>query len=662
MTHPLPASLARYFDPDGILAAQMPGYHVREEQRQAVRAITKAIGQGNGVAVVEAGTGVGKTLAYLLPAFLYAKPDRKVIISTHTLALQAQLWERDIPLVRSLMPEPVEPALLKGRGNYLCLQDTAAAAGELWTVADPQFAHIREWSRTSETGDVAELPFTYPSWFDIRADSDTCRGGDCRYYDSCFYYRAKRIAEDASVILVNHALYFSDMAVRRTEPQASIIPDHSFVIFDEAHHMEDAASGAFGVTLTSSRLPALLGKIRRLAGQVDIGDDRLVGLEAECRALFEPFLTSRRPEFFLSECAGERMEELKQSSGQICSMLTSLASNLAKADAGGNQILRERIDGLSRQLVHAKEDLALLFHGSDPNYVHWGSIATIGQRAAVVSLSYTPITVAPILSESLFPPIRDKGCVLISATLATNGAFDYLRGRLGLPEKGEAIELATGSPFNYAEHCLLYVARHFPPPSDTPEYEAMVSEEMAQLSRAAGGGVFLLFTSHRMLSRVYAQIEQMRLPNSLFRQGDMPTARLVDEFRQNKNAILFGTNSFWEGVDVPGDALRLVVIDRLPFAMPDSPIHKSRVEEIKQAGGDWFRDYALPGTQLRLKQGFGRLIRTTTDKGVVAILDSRLVTKTYGHQFLKHLPPARRTFKRDDVVAFLAANREASAG
>jgi ATP-dependent DNA helicase DinG len=246
---------------------------------------------------------------------------------------------------------------------------------------------------------------------------------------------------------------------------------------------------------------------------------------------------------------------------------------------------------------------------------------------------------------------------LISATLAANGEFDYLRGRLGLPEKNECVEVVTGSPFDYAEQCLLYVARHFPPPADTPEYTNLVSNEMAALANAAGGGVFLLFTSHRMLSRVHAALEQMRLPHPLLRQGDMPTARLVDEFRQHSNAILLGTNSFWEGVDIPGDALRLVVIDRLPFAMPDSPVNKSRVDAVTRSGGDWFRDYALPQAQLRLKQGFGRLIRTTTDRGVVAILDSRMATKPYGFQFLKHLPPARRTFKRADAEAFLAAMR-----
>ncbi|MDR3710829.1 MAG: ATP-dependent DNA helicase [Capsulimonadaceae bacterium] len=654
MTHPLPASLASYFDEDGVLAKALPGYHIRQEQRQAVRAITRAIGQRTGIALVEAGTGVGKTLAYLLPAFLYARPDRKVIVSSHTLALQAQLWERDIPLVASLTPHPVSVALLKGRGNYLCLQDTAAAASELWTAGDSQFAHIRDWSRTTETGDVAELPFNYPNWFDVRADADTCRGAECRYFDACFYYKAKKLAEEAAIILVNHALYFSDLAVRRTEPEARILPDNSFVIFDEAHHLEDAAANTFGISLSSSRLPSLLAKVKRLGSQVEIDEEKLRAVDGECRILFEPFLTSPRPEFFLQECAGSRFEELRDKAGFVGAMLVSIANSLAKADTRGNPTLQDRVDGLSRQLVRAREELILLFHGDDPNYVHWGSVGSSNGRAAVAALNYTPVSVAPILSQELFSDFRDSGAVLISATLSTGGDFHYLSSRLGIPENGDVTQIITGSPFDYANNCLLYVPRHFPPPSDTPDYTKLIADEMAFLTNASRGGAFLLFTSHRMLGRVHAEMERMNLGYPLLRQGEMPTSRLIEEFRQQENAVLMGTSSFWEGVDVPGDALRLVVIDRLPFAMPDSPINKSRVEEVTTAGGDWFRDFSLPQAQLRLKQGFGRLIRTSTDKGVVAILDSRLATKNYGFQFLKHLPPARRTFKRDDAARFLA--------
>jgi ATP-dependent DNA helicase DinG len=636
----------------------MPGYHIREEQRQTTHSIAAAFARKNGIALIEAGTGVGKTLAYLIPAFLHARPERKVIISTHTLALQAQLWERDIPLVKSLIPKDVEVALLKGRGNYVCLQDLDAAAAELWTVGDPQFTHIREWSRKTETGDVAELPFTYQGWYDIRADADTCRKAECRHYDSCFYYQSKRIAEEASVILVNHALFLADLAVRRSEPEARVLPDYSFVIFDEAHHLEDAASGAFGVTLSSSRLPALLAKLRRVSAQIDIGEDKLYGLETECRAIFEPFLMSNKSEFFIDECAGDRMEELRGKVGLIGSSLVSLANNLAKADTDGNTSLKDRLEGLSRQIVRAREELNVLFYGEDPNYVRWGSVGAMPGRNAIASLSYTPVTVAPILSETLFGDGREAGVALISATLATNGNFMYLKERLGVPDGPDLVELVAGSPFNYADHCLLYIPRHFPPPADTPEYTEKVAAEMAALVAAAGGGAFLLFTSHRQLGRVHAELKRLDLPYPILRQGDMPTSRLTQEFRDAEHAVLLGTQSFWEGVDVPGDALRLVVIDRLPFAMPDSPINKARVGTVTEQGGDWFRDYALPQAQLKLKQGFGRLIRTASDKGVVAILDSRIISKSYGFQFLKYLPPARRTFKIEDVHSFLTAQRE----
>ena len=657
MARPLPPSLAKYFDDDGILSQKMPGYRVRDEQRLATRTIAAAFAHKTGIAMVEAGTGTGKTLAYLIPAMLHARPDRKVIISTHTLALQAQLWERDIPLVASLVKREVEIALMKGRGNYLCLQDLSAAAGELWTVGDSQFTQVREWSRKTSTGDVSELPFSYPSWFDIRADADTCRGSECTYYDNCFYYNSKRESSEASIILVNHALFLADLAVRRSDPEARVLPEYSFAIFDEAHHLEEAASGAFGVTLSSSRIPSLLAKIRRLAGQVDVGEDNLHGLESECRAVFEPFLASGKQEFFLDEAAGNRLGDLKERVGLINGALETLAKNFGKADTDGNPGLKDRLEGLKRQIVRSREELTVLFHGKDPNYVRWGSVGAQPGRNPVASLSYTPVSVAPILSETLFAGDREAGVALVSATLATNGNFSYLRKRLGIPDGPDTVEMIAGSPFDYAAQCLLYIPRHFPPPADTPEYVDTVAGEMIELIKASEGGVFLLFTSHRMLSRVHPLIEQAKLPYPILRQGDMPTARLAAEFRDHGHAILLGTQSFWEGVDIPGHALRLVVIDRLPFAMPDSPINKARVDSVTEEGGDWFRDYALPQAQLKLKQGFGRLIRTSTDRGVVALLDSRIVHKQYGQQFLRYLPPAMRTFNRDDVASFFAEGK-----
>jgi len=285
MSYPLPPSLAKFFDPEGLLSKRMPGYQIREEQRQAIGAITAAFAKKNGIALIEAGTGVGKTLAYLIPSLLHARPDRKVIISTHTLALQAQLWERDIPLVQSLIPRDVTTAIMKGRSNYLCLQDLAIESDNLINIGDPLFDKLRKWSRTTETGDIAELPFNYPAWSDVRADIDTCRGKECRLYDVCFYYKARRDAEEASVVLVNHALLLSDIAIKRSDPEARVLPNASFIVLDEAHHIEDVASSAFGVSISSFRIPTLVSKLQRFASKVDIKEDMLKSVEGEARLL-----------------------------------------------------------------------------------------------------------------------------------------------------------------------------------------------------------------------------------------------------------------------------------------------------------------------------------------------------------------------------------------
>ncbi|MGI4792122.1 MAG: ATP-dependent DNA helicase, partial [Janthinobacterium lividum] len=283
--------LNRYLGDNGTLKRSMPGFVPRPQQQTVAAAIDAAMAVPGGVALIEAGTGVGKTLAYLLPALHRAKPNSRIIISTHTLALQAQLSEKDVPLAQSVWKKPIEAAVVKGRGNYLCLQDMDAARSDLWTVGDPQFLRIANWSRTSETGDAAELDFTYPGWVEIRANADTCKKQECRFYDRCFYYRMRREAQEAEILLVNHALFLSDLAVRRSgEPDAKLLPDYDFVIFDEAHHLETAAAAAFGIAFSSARLPGLIDKLRRTARALDMNLDRLKAIENSSQALFDPFL------------------------------------------------------------------------------------------------------------------------------------------------------------------------------------------------------------------------------------------------------------------------------------------------------------------------------------------------------------------------------------
>ncbi len=655
--------LQKYLGPNGALKLALPGFVPRPQQQTVAAAVEAAMAVPGGIALIEAGTGVGKTLAYLLPALRHAKDTRRIVISTHTLALQSQLAGKDIPLAQSVWKKEVPAAVVKGRGNYLCLQDMDAAKNDLWTVGDPQFMQISQWNRTTATGDVADLDFTYPGWSEIRANTDTCKAQECRFFDRCFYYRMRREAADAEILLVNHALFLSDLAVRRSgEPDAKLLPDYDFVIFDEAHHLETAAAAAFGVAFSSARLPGLMDKLRRTARVLDMNTDRLKAIENSSQALFEPFLHGGRPEFVVSDILrGEpALQSARAQAAAIGTLLDSTATELLKQDTGGQAALKDRVDGLRRQCVRAKEELVLAFGGDDANFVRWGSLGRGGRRGPSATINWTPISVAPILQAALWKQPRSVGSALISATLSTDGGFGYVRKRLGLSTTDPQVsETIVGSPFDYEKNCLLYIPRHLPLPSDDPGYAYDTANEMIALLEASHGGAFLLFTSYRAMNAAYDQLTQSDLPYPLLRQGEMPNPKLIQTFKDEKNAVLFGTQSFWEGVDIPGADLRLVIIDRLPFAVPDSPLHKARVDEITAAGGDWFGDFALPQAQLRLKQGFGRLIRTSKDRGVVAILDTRLVKKTYGQRFLQFLPPARRVYDLAEVETFFSVQESA---
>ena len=339
------AYLKRYLGDNGTLKQALPGFVPRPQQQSVAAAIDAAMTTPGGVALIEAGTGVGKTLAYLLPALKHARASRRIVVSTHTLALQAQLAGKDVPLAQSVWTMPGEAAVVKGRGNYLCLQDFDAARGDLWTAGDPQFLQIGRWSKTTATGDSAELDFTYPGWAEIRANPDTCKGQECRFYDRCFYYRMRREAAEAEILLVNHALFLSDLAVRRSgEPDAKLLPDYDFVVFDEAHHLETAAAAAFGIAFSSGRLPALADKLRRTARVLDMNTDRLKAIEAGSLALFDPFLHGGRAEFAVSDILrGEpALESARAQAAALGVLLDSTATELLKQDTGGQPALKDR--------------------------------------------------------------------------------------------------------------------------------------------------------------------------------------------------------------------------------------------------------------------------------------------------------------------------------
>jgi len=633
----------------GALARVYPDYEYRPEQLDMARAIETALSERLHC-LVEAGTGVGKTLAYLVPAVRHSLGGSPVVVSTHTINLQGQLVGKDIPLMQQVMSDlPFKAVQIKGRGNYLCLHELDMASGDVSLYDDPALDRIREWASVSETGDVAELDFSFPAWHDICSNQDTCRRQECPYHqERCFYYRIRQRAASSDIIVVNHSLYFVDLGLRILDPRNAILPEHSAVVLDEAHHLEDVASKTFGIEFTNHRVTSLVNRIKRRR-DIAVSSGELNMIEEANRLLFDAFRSVRKQEFFFEEAFAGREGEIRNLAVELYALLDGLNAELSEQDTEGQEQLKERIDGFRRMLGRMREELADLFFHDQPGSFKWCEKPS-GGRFVDCCLHLTPINVSDLLREHLFG--RVPTVVLTSATLANSGGFEYIRSRLGVPES--AIEAILGSPFNFREQAMLYVPDDLPDPSEKPEYADLVAQRMGEIVQISRGRAFLLFTSYRMMNAVHDRLSRI-LPLRLLKQGEMSNERLLGEFRESDNACLFGVHSFWEGVDVKGEKLSCVAIDKLPFAVPDSPINRARCNAISDAGGDWFKEYAMPQAQIRLKQGFGRLIRTHSDRGVVCILDSRLHKRYYGREFLRYLPNCQRTRRLDDVRAFLDA-------
>ncbi|SFH81049.1 ATP-dependent DNA helicase [Planctomicrobium piriforme] len=649
-------SVSDVFAPEGFIARRLPHYEIRPEQADMADAVARAI-ENQKHLVVEAGTGVGKSFAYLVPCILAAaqrqekeNKTRRIVISTHTISLQEQLISRDIPFLNSILPVEFSAVLVKGRGNYLSLRrlQTALDKGaSLFENEDQrQLLSIRNWANDSYDGSLAELNFSPQQsvWDEVRSEHGNCLGKKCPTYKDCFYYRARRRVWNTDVLIVNHALFFADLALRREG--ASVLPDYDVAVFDEAHTLEDVAASHLGMTISNGQFNYLFNKLYNDRGNKGlliqhnlIDEQRLVAhLRITSEMLFDELDQWREQSNSKNGRVRKPLEIENSVSSDIHDLSLRIRTYAADLKDEGQQIElsanADRLDVLGTSLI------SWIKQRHDDS-VYWVETGNSG-RARNVKLMSSPVDVGTTLRDELFNQVPTV--ILTSATLAVGQSdFSFFRQRIGL---SKATELQLGSPFDYQRQATLVLPDRMPDPGDTPaEYEAAVIKRIQQHVRDTSGGVFVLFTSYRMLQNCSRRLTswfaaQNRL---LLCQGEgQQRNALLERFRKDGEAVLFGTETFWQGVDVPGDALKNVIITKLPFSVPDHPLLEARVERIRERGGNPFTEYQVPEAAIKLRQGFGRLIRSATDTGQVVILDPRVRTKPYGRIFLASLPDCRR--------------------
>jgi len=700
-----PEALIEILDENGPVARKLENYEFRPQQIDMVTAISEAI-NGDKISLIEAGTGTGKTLAYLLPAITHAVNNKqRIVISTNTINLQEQLVNKDLPFLQTVLPEAFSAALVKGRSNYVCKRKVRDALADFDLFTDEgekeEFTALLEWAETTKDGSKTDLNVEpRPGvWEKIQSESDTSLKTRCPFYNSCFFYQARRNAAKADILVANHHLLFADLALRtaRGDSENAVLPTYERIILDEAHNIEEVATNYFGTRVTYLGLLRILGRLYRqrrgnekglllylsrkiekqgarvphekfllVQGQIQQAIASVQSLSLQLTETMETLYTVVGS-MFQNESGYNEMKlrltpdlvESEQWQAQVLVPVKNLVAETRRFTSGMLKILRQveklplKLDDLMLSLTidlraqldrldAAATSIEHVLLDEPEGYVCWLEVKQGYQKSKIVRLMSSPLNIAPVLQQAVFNKFKNVN--LTSATLTVEGSFDYIKSRLGLDSlpRTQLVEAALSSPFDYEKQVCVAIPSDLPEPNHPAFFEAICKTILAAVD-ISQGRAFVLFTAYGLLNKVFNKLQPdlNRMGHAVYKQGQENRHRLLNRFKKDTSSILFATDSFWEGVDVQGEALELVIISKLPFRVPSEPVIQARIEELERQGRNAFTEYTVPQAAIKFKQGFGRLIRRKTDRGAVLILDKRVVQKSYGRTFLRSLPDCR---------------------